>query len=100
MLCDSFLIILTTYGEFEQFLEESKSLLPSIFGMKGISEASCVLGVRIIRDRLRKFLGLSRENYMRKILGLFRILPLTLQLKNDVLSLNDAHKLLKKKSYD
>ena len=41
------------------------------FEMKNMGEASYVLRVKIFRDRSRKFLGLSKETYIRKILEWF-----------------------------
>ena len=52
---------------------ESKTWLSSNFEMKDMGEASYVLGVKIFRDRSRKFLGLSSKTYIRKILERFQM---------------------------
>ena len=41
--------------------------------MKDIGEASYVLGVKILRDRSRKLLGLSQRTYIKKILERFQM---------------------------
>lgn len=43
------------------------------FKMKGISKASYVLGVKIIKDHSRRLLNLSQEIYIKKVLEQFRI---------------------------
>lgn len=52
-------------------LYETKSWLPSIFEIKDVTEASYVLEVKIIRNLLKKLLGLSRKNYIQQILEPF-----------------------------
>ncbi|GAV67226.1 zf-CCHC domain-containing protein/rve domain-containing protein/RVT_2 domain-containing protein/gag_pre-integrs domain-containing protein/UBN2_2 domain-containing protein, partial [Cephalotus follicularis] len=47
--------------------------LSSTFEMKDMGEASYVLGVKIIRDRSKRFLGLSQETYIKKIIERFRM---------------------------
>ena len=41
--------------------------------MKDMGEAHFMLEVEIVRDRSKKFLGLSQETYRKKILELFRM---------------------------
>jgi hypothetical protein len=36
--------------------------------MKDMGEASYVLGVKIIRDRVKRLLGLTQENYIKKMI--------------------------------
>ena len=45
----------------------------SIFEMKDLGEASYVLGVKILRDRSRRLLGLSQETYIKTILERFQM---------------------------
>ncbi|KAK2989434.1 hypothetical protein RJ640_018752 [Escallonia rubra] len=45
----------------------TKEWLSSNFDMKDMGEANYVLGVKILRDRSNKILGLSQETYIRKI---------------------------------
>ena len=49
-----------------------KEWLSSIFEMKDMGEVNFMLGVRILRDRSKRFLGLSQEIYIKKILERFR----------------------------
>ena len=46
----------------------AKKWLSSNFEMKDMGEASYVLGVKIIRDRAKRVLGLSQETYIKKML--------------------------------
>lgn len=48
-------------------LQEIKSWSFSIFFGKDISEASFILGVRIVKNSSKKLLGFSGENYIHKI---------------------------------
>jgi hypothetical protein len=41
--------------------------------MKDMGEAAYILGVKIERDRSKKMLALSQENYIRKVLEKFRM---------------------------
>ncbi|KAK2970052.1 hypothetical protein RJ640_008913 [Escallonia rubra] len=47
----------------------TKQWLSSIFEMKDMRKANYVLGVKIIRDRSKRLLGLSQETYIKKALG-------------------------------
>ena len=55
----------------KEMIVATKAWLSSNFEMKGVGEASYVLRVKIFRDCSRKFLGLSQETYIRKILERF-----------------------------
>ena len=46
-------------GNDKEMIVTTKAWLSSNFEMKDMGEASYVLGVKILRDRSRKFLGLS-----------------------------------------
>uniref|UniRef100_A0A2N9F566 GAG-pre-integrase domain-containing protein n=1 Tax=Fagus sylvatica TaxID=28930 RepID=A0A2N9F566_FAGSY len=61
----------TTYYWLEtttEFIKTIKEWLSSTFEMKDMGEASFVLGLKILKDRSRKLLGLSQETYIRKVL--------------------------------
>src|SRR4051812_19513112 len=64
--------------------------------MKDMGEAAYVLGVKILRDRSRRTLGLSQETYVRKVLERFNMSkakPIdTPVIKNHGLSLKDCPK--------
>ncbi|KAM7522860.1 hypothetical protein LguiA_012762 [Lonicera macranthoides] len=51
----------------------TQTWLSSNFEMKDMGEASYVLGVKILRDRSRKLLGLSQETYIRNVLERFQM---------------------------
>ena len=51
----------------------TKKWLASTFEMKDMGEAHFVLRIEIVRDRSKKFLGLSQETYIKKILERFRM---------------------------
>lgn len=52
-------------------LKETKAFLLSQFDMKDMGEAHYVLGIEITRDRKQHVLGLSKNNYVEKILQRF-----------------------------
>ena len=54
-------------------LHEVKQFLSKNFEMKDMGEASYVIGIKIIRDRLKGTLGLSQETYINKILERFHM---------------------------
>jgi hypothetical protein len=60
-------------GNNKEFIKTIKEWLSSTFDMKDMGEASFVLGVKIIRGRLRKLFGLSQETYIRKVLKRFHM---------------------------
>uniref|UniRef100_A0A2N9H4Y7 CCHC-type domain-containing protein n=1 Tax=Fagus sylvatica TaxID=28930 RepID=A0A2N9H4Y7_FAGSY len=60
-------------GNNKEFIKTIKEWLSSTFEMKDMGEASFVLGVKILRDRSRKLLGLSQETYIRKVLKRFHM---------------------------
>ena len=55
-------------GNNKEMIDTTKKWLSSNFEMKGMGEASYVLGVKIIRDRAKRLLGLSQETYIKKML--------------------------------
>ena len=54
-------------------LHEVKQFLSKNFGMKDMSHATYVIGIKIHRDRFQGLLGLSQETYINKVLERFRI---------------------------
>ena len=54
-------------------LVETKQLLFSHFDMKDLGEASYVLGIQILHDRLSGILRLSQQTYIERILKRFNI---------------------------
>lgn len=65
-------ILLT--GNDKSMIETTKVWLSSTFDMKDMGEASYVLGVKITRNRARRFLSLSQETYLRTVLERFGML--------------------------
>ena len=55
-------------GNSKEMIDTTKKLLSSNFEMKDMGEARYVLGVKIIRDRAKRLLGLSQETYIKKML--------------------------------
>ena len=64
MYVDNILLI----GNDKEMIVTTNTWLSSNFEIKDMGEANYVLGVKIFRDHSRKFLGLSQETYIRKIL--------------------------------
>ena len=84
-----------------EMIVATKAWLSSNFKMKDMGEASYVLGVKIFRDRSSKFLNLSQETYIRKILKRFHMQgckPIDTPIeKDDTLNLECVQRLKKKK---
>ena len=55
-------------GNSKEMIDIAKKWLSSNFEMKDMGEASYVLGVKIVRDRAKKLLGLSQETYIKRML--------------------------------
>ena len=51
----------------------TKGWLSSNFEMKDMGEADYILGVKILRDRSKKLLGLSQQTYIKKVLERFQM---------------------------
>ena len=49
-------------------IDTAKRWLSSNFEMKDMGEASYVLGVKIVRDRAKRLLGLFQETYIKRML--------------------------------
>ncbi|GJZ31777.1 retrotransposon protein, putative, ty1-copia subclass, partial [Tanacetum coccineum] len=54
-------------------LQDVKSWLCKCFSMKDLGEAACILGIKIIRDRSKRFIALSQSAYLEKTLKKFRM---------------------------
>lgn len=52
-------------------LNEVKSWLGKCFAMKDLGEAAYILGIRILRDRKKRLIGLSQSTYLDKVLKRF-----------------------------
>jgi hypothetical protein len=61
---DNILIV----GNNKEMIDTTKKWLSSNFEMKDMGEANYVLGVKIIRDRSQRLLGLTQETYIKKML--------------------------------
>ena len=57
----------------KEFLMDIKRWLSTHFDMQDMGEANYILGVKIKRDRSKKILALSQENYIQKILERFHM---------------------------
>jgi len=55
-------------GNSKEMIDTTKKWLSSNFEMKDMGKASYVLGVKIIRDRAKRLLGLTQETYIKKML--------------------------------
>ena len=55
-------------GNNKEMIDTAKKWLSSNFEMKDMGEASYVLGVKIVRDRAKRLLGLSQEIYIKRML--------------------------------
>ena len=54
-------------------IDTAKRWLSSNFEMKDMGEASYVFGVKIVRDRAKRLLGLSQETYIKMMLGRYHM---------------------------
>ena len=62
---------LMTYGNNLEMIEATTKWLSSVFEIKDMGEARYVLSVEITRNRPKKFLGMSQETYIKKVLERF-----------------------------
>ena len=58
-------------GNDVETLSNVKKWLAEQFQMKDLGEASCILGIQIIRDCKNKLLALSQASYIDKVLARF-----------------------------
>ncbi|GJY31668.1 retrotransposon protein, putative, ty1-copia subclass [Tanacetum coccineum] len=54
-------------------LQEVKDYLGKCFSMKDLGKAAFILGIKIYRDRSRRLIGLSQNDYLDKILKRYRM---------------------------
>ena len=54
-------------------LQEVKSWLGKCFAMKDLGEAAYILGIRILRNRSKRLIGLSQSTYVDKVLKRFNM---------------------------
>ena len=59
---------MTYAGNYKKLIDVTKKWLSSNFEMKDMEKVSYVLGVKILRDRSKRLLGLSQETYIKKML--------------------------------
>ena len=55
-------------GNDKDLVMDVKAWLSSCFEMKDMGEAAYILGVKISRDHSKRFLSLSQETYIKKVL--------------------------------
>lgn len=55
-------------GSNMEIVVATKEWLSSTFEMKDMGEASYVLGIKILRDRSKRLLGMSQETYIKRVL--------------------------------
>ncbi|KAL0405834.1 UNVERIFIED_CONTAM: Retrovirus-related Pol polyprotein from transposon TNT 1-94 [Sesamum latifolium] len=60
-------------GNDVKMLGDTKAWLSTQFSMKDLGEASYILGIKIIRDRSKKMLGMTSTSYVEKVLKRFRM---------------------------
>ena len=81
-------------GNDTEFLNSIKGYLNKNFSMKGLGEATYILGIKIYRDRSRRLIQLSRSTYLDKIFKKFKMD----QSKKEFLSVLQGVKLSKTQS--
>ncbi|KAL0391237.1 UNVERIFIED_CONTAM: Copia protein [Sesamum calycinum] len=77
-----------------KMLWNTKAWLSTQFSMKDLSEASYILGIKIIRDRSKRILGMIQNSYVEKVLKMFKME----NSKRGFLPMRDRVKLSKKHS--
>ena len=55
-------------GNSKEMIDTAKKWLSCNFEMKDMGEASYVLGVKIVKDRVKRLLGLSQKTYIKRML--------------------------------
>ncbi|KAL0437852.1 UNVERIFIED_CONTAM: Retrovirus-related Pol polyprotein from transposon TNT 1-94 [Sesamum radiatum] len=56
-----------------KMLGDTKAWLSTQFSMKDLGEASYILGIKIIRDRSKRMLGMTQTSYVEKVLKRFKM---------------------------
>ncbi|KAL0462622.1 UNVERIFIED_CONTAM: Retrovirus-related Pol polyprotein from transposon RE1 [Sesamum latifolium] len=60
-------------GNDVKMLGDTKAWLSTQFSMKDLGEASYILGIKIIRDRSKRILGMTQTSYVEKVLKRFKM---------------------------
>ena len=60
-------------GNSKEMIDTAKKWLSSNFEMKDMGEASYVLGVKIVRDHIKRLLAFSQEIYIKRMLTLSHV---------------------------
>ncbi|KAL0453673.1 UNVERIFIED_CONTAM: Retrovirus-related Pol polyprotein from transposon TNT 1-94 [Sesamum latifolium] len=60
-------------GNDVKMLGDTKAWLSTQFSMKDLGEASYILGIKIIRDRSKRMLGMTQTSYVQKVLKRFKM---------------------------
>ena len=60
-------------GNDKSLINAARDWLFSNFDMKDMDEANYILGVRIVRNRSKRFLSLSQDVYIQRILERFQM---------------------------
>ncbi|KAL0413251.1 UNVERIFIED_CONTAM: hypothetical protein Sradi_1526800 [Sesamum radiatum] len=81
-------------GNDVKMLGDTKAWLSTQFFMKDLGEASYILGIKIIRDRSKRMLGMTQTSYVEKVLKRFKMK----NSKRGFLPVRHGVKLSKKKS--
>ncbi|KAL0345652.1 UNVERIFIED_CONTAM: hypothetical protein Sradi_4396500 [Sesamum radiatum] len=56
-----------------KILGDTKAWLSTQFSIKDLGEASYILGIKIIRDRSKRMLGMTQTSYVEKVLKRFKM---------------------------
>ena len=75
----------------KEMIDIVKRWLSSNFEMKDMGEASYVLGLKIVRDRTKRLLGLSQETYIKRMLERYHMQDSKLMDTRVDKSLNLSH---------
>ena len=54
-------------------IDTAKKWLSSNFEIKNMSDANYILGVKIVKDRFKRLLGLSQETYIKRMLECYHM---------------------------
>ncbi|KAL0373402.1 UNVERIFIED_CONTAM: Retrovirus-related Pol polyprotein from transposon TNT 1-94 [Sesamum radiatum] len=63
----------TSIGNYVKMLGDTKAWLSTQFSMKDLGEASYILGIKIIRDRSKRMLGMTQTSYVEKVFKRFKM---------------------------
>ena len=79
-LSNSGFVILSLYvddillaGNSKEMIDTAKKWLSSNFEMKDMGKASYVLGVKIVKNRVKRLLGLSQKTYIKRMLEFYHM---------------------------